>query len=74
MAAVPRFFVDESVLRRELGTDPMGMELSDMYVLLKPESEWRAESKSVIEEDPPTAGASARNRVRVVPADRHARR
>ena len=34
----------------ELGTDPMGMELSDMYVLLKPESEWHAHSKREIEE------------------------
>ena len=34
----------------ELGTDPMGMELSDMYVLLKPESEWRAKTKGEIEE------------------------
>ncbi len=34
----------------ELGTDPMGMELSDMYVLLKPESEWQAPSKANIEE------------------------
>ena len=34
----------------ELGTDPMGMELSDMYVLLKPESEWHAQSKAEIEE------------------------
>ncbi|QPD05698.1 MAG: Cation efflux system protein CzcA [Candidatus Nitrospira kreftii] len=34
----------------ELGTDPMGMELSDMYVLLKPESEWEAPSKRDIEE------------------------
>lgn len=34
----------------ELGTDPMGMELSDMYVLLKPESEWLAGSKADIEE------------------------
>ena len=34
----------------ELGTDPMGMELSDMYVLLKPESEWQAGSKTDIEE------------------------
>ena len=34
----------------ELGTDPMGMELSDMYVLLKPESEWQAGSKTEIEE------------------------
>ena len=33
----------------ELGTDPMGMELSDMYVLLKPESEWQAKSKAEIE-------------------------
>jgi len=33
----------------ELGTDPMGMELSDMYVLLKPESEWQAQSKAEIE-------------------------
>ena len=33
----------------ELGTDPMGMELSDMYVLLKPESEWKARSKDEIE-------------------------
>lgn len=33
----------------ELGTDPMGMELSDMYVLLKPESEWRARTKGEIE-------------------------
>lgn len=35
----------------ELGTDPMGMELSDMYVLLKPESERRAQSKAEIEEE-----------------------
>lgn len=34
----------------ELGTDPMGMELSDMYVLLKPDSEWQASSKAEIEE------------------------
>jgi heavy metal efflux system protein len=34
----------------ELGTDPMGMELSDMYVLLKPASEWQAQSKAEIEE------------------------
>ncbi len=34
----------------ELGTDPMGMELSDMYVLLKPESEWKARSKREIEQ------------------------
>lgn len=34
----------------ELGTDPMGMELSDVYVLLKPESEWQAQSKAEIEE------------------------
>lgn len=34
----------------ELGTDPMGMELSDMYVLLKPDSEWQARSKTEIEE------------------------
>ena len=34
----------------ELGTDPMGMELSDMYVMLKPESEWSAHSKREIEE------------------------
>jgi heavy metal efflux system protein len=34
----------------ELGTDPMGMELSDMYVLLKPESEWHVQSKAEIEE------------------------
>ena len=34
----------------ELGTDPMGMELSDMYVLLKPEPEWLARSKAEIEE------------------------
>lgn len=34
----------------ELGTDPMGMELSDMYVLLKPEDEWQAPSKADIEE------------------------
>lgn len=34
----------------ELGTDPMGMELSDMYVLLKPNGEWRARSKGEIEE------------------------
>jgi heavy metal efflux system protein len=32
----------------ELGTDPMGMELSDMYVLLKPESEWLARTKDEI--------------------------
>jgi cobalt-zinc-cadmium resistance protein CzcA len=35
----------------ELGTDPMGMELSDMYVLLKPESGWQAGSKTEIEEE-----------------------
>ena len=34
----------------ELGTDPMGMELSDMYVLLKPESEWKSRSKHEIEQ------------------------
>ncbi len=34
----------------ELGTDPMGMELSDMYVLLRSESEWKARSKKAIEE------------------------
>ena len=34
----------------ELGTDPMGMELSDMYVLLKPDSDWQAQSKIEIEE------------------------
>ncbi len=34
----------------ELGTDPMGMELSDMYVLLKPNREWQARSKGEIEE------------------------
>jgi len=34
----------------ELGTDPMGMELSDMYVLLKPESEWGSRGKREIEE------------------------
>jgi len=34
----------------ELGTDPMGMELSDMYVLLTPESERQARSKAEIEE------------------------
>ena len=34
----------------ELGTDPMGMELSDMYVLLRPESEWKARSKHEIEQ------------------------
>jgi cobalt-zinc-cadmium resistance protein CzcA len=33
----------------ELGTDPMGMELSDMYVLLKPDFEWQAKSKADIE-------------------------
>ena len=33
----------------ELGTDPMGMEASDMYVLLKPESQWQAPSKADIE-------------------------
>ncbi|MDX2252899.1 MAG: CusA/CzcA family heavy metal efflux RND transporter [Nitrospira sp.] len=33
----------------ELGTDPMGMELSDMYVLLKPKPEWQAKSKADIE-------------------------
>jgi len=35
----------------ELGTDPMGMELSDMYVLLKPESEWGVRGKREIEEN-----------------------
>ncbi len=34
----------------ELGTDPMGMELSDLYVLLKPESEWQARNKGEIED------------------------
>jgi len=55
---VERFLLDipdvRSVVSRtganELGTDPMGMELSDMYVLLKPESEWQAQSKAAIEE------------------------
>jgi heavy metal efflux system protein len=44
----------------ELGTDPMGMELSDMYVLLKPDSEWQAQSKSEIE-------AQVRRRLEQVP-------
>lgn len=44
----------------ELGTDPMGMELSDMYVLLKPDSEWQAPSKSHIE-------AQIRQRLEQVP-------
>lgn len=44
----------------ELGTDPMGMEVSDMYVLLKPKSEWKAESKAEIEEQ-------VRNRLEQVP-------
>lgn len=34
----------------ELGTDPMGMELSDMYVLLKPRERWQARSKTEIED------------------------
>jgi cobalt-zinc-cadmium resistance protein CzcA len=34
----------------ELGTDPMGMEASDMYVLLKPRAEWRVRSKAEIED------------------------
>ncbi len=44
----------------ELGTDPMGMELSDMYVLLKPESEWKAGNKQDIE-------AQVRHRLERVP-------
>lgn len=44
----------------ELGTDPMGMELSDMYVLLKPNSEWQAPSKADIE-------AQIRQRLEQVP-------
>jgi cobalt-zinc-cadmium resistance protein CzcA len=44
----------------ELGTDPMGMELSDMYVLLKPDSEWQAQSKGEIE-------AQVRQRLEQVP-------
>lgn len=44
----------------ELGTDPMGMELSDLYVLLKPEPEWQAQSKAEIEEQ-------LRSRMRQVP-------
>jgi cobalt-zinc-cadmium resistance protein CzcA len=44
----------------ELGTDPMGMELSDMYVLLKPDSEWQAQSKAEIE-------AQVRRRLEQVP-------
>ncbi|MFZ3014958.1 MAG: efflux RND transporter permease subunit, partial [Nitrospira sp.] len=44
----------------ELGTDPMGMELSDMYVLLKPESEWKARNKQDIE-------AQVRHRLEQVP-------
>lgn len=44
----------------ELGTDPMGMELSDMYVLLKPDSEWQAQSKTEIE-------AQVRRRLEQVP-------
>jgi cobalt-zinc-cadmium resistance protein CzcA len=44
----------------ELGTDPMGMELSDMYVLLKPDSEWQVQSKVEIE-------AQVRQRLEQVP-------
>jgi len=44
----------------ELGTDPMGMELSDMYVLLKPASTWQAQSKNEIE-------AQVRRRLEQVP-------
>ncbi len=33
----------------ELGTDPMGMELGDMFLILKPRGEWRAGSKREIE-------------------------
>lgn len=44
----------------ELGTDPMGMELSDMYVLLKPEPERRASTKGEIEKQ-------VRNRLEQVP-------
>ena len=44
----------------ELGTDPMGMELSDMYVLLKSDSEWQAQSKAEIE-------AQVRRRLEQVP-------
>ncbi len=44
----------------ELGTDPMGMELSDMYVLLKPDFEWQAQSKAEIE-------AQVRRRLEQVP-------
>jgi cobalt-zinc-cadmium resistance protein CzcA len=44
----------------ELGTDPMGMELSDMYVLLKHDSEWQAQSKTEIE-------AQVRRRLEQVP-------
>lgn len=34
----------------ELGTDPMGMELSDLFVLLKPRAEWQARSMEALEE------------------------
>jgi len=34
----------------ELGTDPMGMELSDMYVLLKPRKVWSVRTQEEIEE------------------------
>jgi cobalt-zinc-cadmium resistance protein CzcA len=31
--------------RAEIATDPMGVEISDTYVMLKPKSEWRFETK-----------------------------
>jgi heavy metal efflux system protein len=34
----------------ELGTDPMGMELSDMYVVLKPRESWSVRTQEEIEE------------------------
>lgn len=37
--------------RPDLATDPMGVEISDILVMLKPESEWEVSSKSILVEN-----------------------
>jgi heavy metal efflux system protein len=36
--------------RAEIATDPMGVEISDIYVMLKPRSEWTVDSKEALVE------------------------
>src|SRR5690606_5436412 len=36
--------------RAEIATDPMGVELSDIFIMLKPEEGWKAESKEELVE------------------------